>query len=106
MPSPYNSTSSPTAPHRPDTRRTPDLNNPLGRQPSGTPRRHRRRALAGDFSASLRVRRTQPLQTPSSFAAEPSPTPVVTANPPPISAHPVGGVTDRAQSLAVSCGSR
>jgi DNA-binding FadR family transcriptional regulator len=51
------------------------------------------------------TRRTQSLRTPS-CAAEPSATPVVTATSPPISAHPVSGVSDRAQSLAVSCGSR
>ena len=106
MPSLNNSTSSPTAPRRPDIRPTADPNNPRGRHPSANTRRHRRRPPAGDFPASLRVRRTQPLRTPSSCPAEPSPTPVVTANPSPISARPVGGVTDPAQSLAVSCGSR
>ena len=106
MPSPNNSTSSPTAPRRPDTRPIAEPNRPRGRHPRGNTRRYRRRPLAGDFSAPLSVRRTQPLRTRSSFPADPSPAPVVTANPPPISAHPVGGVTDSAQSVAVPCGSR
>jgi DNA-binding GntR family transcriptional regulator len=58
-----------------------------------------------DRAAPADTRRSQPLRTPS-CAAEPSPTAVVTANSPPMSAHPVSGVADRAQSLAVSCGSR
>ena len=61
MPSQINSTPSPTAPHPPD----------------GNPA-HRRRQPADDFSAPLRVRRTQPLRTPS-LPPNRHPTPVVTA---------------------------
>lgn len=106
MPSQNNSTPSPTAPRPPDTRRTSDPNNPSGRQPGGNTGCHRRRPPVGDFSAPLIVRRTQPLRTPPSCSAQPPLAPVVTAISPPISAHSVSGVTDRAQSLAVSCGSR